>query len=214
MSFKTEELNIDEWSQDTQIINTTENNLQVHVNVVTSKCDNNAIKLEVKQEFVEVSTKDIEENLQIDKMPPHLEVDVKIENCDIFTCGTTIEQLNKPKVLINIENGDPLAIKNFKKLKNFQCEFCFKNYSHKETLKLHIKSVHEGFKKHKCDLCDKTFVQVSHQKEHIKRVHEGVKNNKCDICDKAFITHHELKRHINSVPVSYTHLTLPTTPYV
>ena len=51
---------------------------------------------------------------------------------------------------------------------NFQCQFCTKSYTSSESLKMHIKSVHEDFKEQKCDICDKKFASFLKLRRHNK----------------------------------------------
>ena len=79
----------------------------------------------------------------------------------------------------------------------FNCASCSKSFSHKGSLKMHIKryhssdgikcdsvdpnlkiSVHKTDKNHKCDSCGKSFSLEDTLKTHINRVHEGVKTIK------------------------------------
>ena len=72
-------------------------------------------------------------------------------------------------------------------------------FSHSSSLKKHIKTVHEGEKKHRCTICDKTFSMGYSLKKHIKTVHERERSHICTICDKAFSMQYDLKRPIKIV---------------
>ena len=81
----------------------------------------------------------------------------------------------------------------------FHCTLCprgLKSFTTNGSLKLHIKSVHEGQRNHKCDSCGKSFITSSHLKNHIRTVHEGQRNYKCDSCEKYYSEAGHLKRHV------------------
>ena len=62
-------------------------------------------------------------------------------------------------------------------------------------MKIHIYTVHGGFKDYKCDSCDKSFTQTGDLKGHILAVHKGEKGNKCNFCEKSFYAVRDLTRH-------------------
>ena len=83
----------------------------------------------------------------------------------------------------------------------YQCGLCYKLYTALCSLKLHIKTIHEGIKKivnMECPVCKKIFTSKSHLNVHVKAVHEGIKDFKCEQCDKAFGDSHKLTKHILS----------------
>ena len=55
-------------------------------------------------------------------------------------------------------------------------------------------TVHNGQKD--CDTCGKLFSRAGTLKIHIKTVHNGQKDHKCDSCEKAFSSAQSLKKHI------------------
>ena len=81
----------------------------------------------------------------------------------------------------------------------FYIELCQKPFSQSHHLKTHIRSVHEGVRKHKCDYCSRAFSQSSNLKTHIKRVHKIVDKLKCDHCEKKFVQESHLKSHITRI---------------
>jgi len=81
----------------------------------------------------------------------------------------------------------------------FYIEICQKPFSQSHHLKTHIRSVHEGVRKHKCDYSEKKFSQSSNLKTHIKRVHKIVDKLKCDHCEKKFVQESHLKSHITRI---------------
>ena len=80
--------------------------------------------------------------------------------------------------------------------KDYECESCGKSFSAGHALKKHIYTIHEGHKDYKCDYCGKAFPESAHLKKHMRQTHEGHKDFKCDSCDKAFTQAHSLRRHI------------------
>ena len=53
------------------------------------------------------------------------------------------------------------------------CDQCDKKYSTNQSLKLHIRTVHEGRRDWKCVSCEKEFAHSKDLKSHIKKVHES-----------------------------------------
>ena len=59
----------------------------------------------------------------------------------------------------------------------FDCEICQKSFKHKQYLKLHQKTVHEGIKEHFCEEpgCGKNYPTALLLKNHIDSFHKGKK---------------------------------------
>ena len=57
-------------------------------------------------------------------------------------------------------------------LKVHKCESCSKSFSHGNSLKKHIHTVHESRKDHKCEACGKSFTEARNLKKHIHAIHE------------------------------------------
>ena len=68
---------------------------------------------------------------------------------------------------------------------------------------VHVKHVHEGVKI-PCDQCDKTYSTNQSLKNHIRTVHEGRRDWKCVLCEKEFAHSKDLKSHIKKVHESET----------
>merc|ERR1719510_2175107 len=69
-------------------------------------------------------------------------------------------------------------------LSDYQCHHCSAPFNSQETLKHHLKYVHEKVvKPYLCDKCDKSFRSNGDLQRHMKYTHEGIKEFQCDICD-------------------------------
>ena len=62
-------------------------------------------------------------------------------------------------------------------------------------LRHHIAAVHDGIRKFKCELCDKSYAHREGIRRHMKSFHEG-KRFECDSCDKSFTQEYHLKQHV------------------
>ena len=85
--------------------------------------------------------------------------------------------------------------------KNVICETCKKTFASTVTLKVHIKSVHEGISREICDICKMTFKSSRNLRRHMERLHFKLqsKNSVCEICKKSFLRNCSLKEHIKFV---------------
>ena len=83
--------------------------------------------------------------------------------------------------------------------KPFGCSFCEKKYKTKESLRVHIQSIHEKIIVGNCDQCGKTFQDkrtfINHQFKH----HGKVLGYKCKKCDTQFLTANSLDSHSKDV---------------
>lgn len=75
-----------------------------------------------------------------------------------------------------------------------ECKICHKRYSHKNSLRLHMKS-HSGDNVHLCDVCGKSLSSTDKLQLH-KRIHTGYKPYACNICEKAFTKKDILTDHL------------------
>ena len=78
----------------------------------------------------------------------------------------------------------------------YSCRLCGKIFKHKNYLKHHIDSVHEGKRKFSCEYCGTTFAHKEGMNCHIRTVHEGIRYQ-CDFCAKSFTQKPHLKSHLS-----------------
>ena len=67
----------------------------------------------------------------------------------------------------------------------YQCQQCDKAFGHRQNLRIHVLTVHEGRRDYQCQLCEKTYTQKVHLTTHVSAVHEG-KKLQCVLCEKRF----------------------------
>ena len=79
----------------------------------------------------------------------------------------------------------------------FNCKKCGKEFSTSRGVKLHFKTVHQGFK-YPCSHCDYQATQKSALKTHFDAYHEGLKYQ-CNLCEMQFTFQSVLTRHIQTV---------------
>ena len=82
------------------------------------------------------------------------------------------------------------------------CPICKKNYSTNSILNKHIQNVHEKTIQ-KCDKCGKSFKPDTLRK-HIRIVHDKAYTQTCGLCNKLLTTKSELRKHLDRVHKSET----------
>ena len=80
--------------------------------------------------------------------------------------------------------------------RDFQCEVCDKQFSHKDDLKLHM-LIHTKVKPHECHICKKKFTQKGNLVQHF-RIHLGEKPFGCSECEKWFTASFTRDKHIRT----------------
>ena len=83
-----------------------------------------------------------------------------------------------------------------KATKSFKCGVCQKLLSSRETLKIHLETVHENKKDFECDTCNKKFYTKRVLSQHIKMVHMRKRENQCPACPKKFSKKAYLRAHL------------------
>lgn len=86
--------------------------------------------------------------------------------------------------------------------RTLECSICNKSFSSKDTLKKHLRRIHEAGKSHICNECGDKFYDKRELKVHILSMHEGKKLFRCSIlsiCKLCFIVRSNLKKHMISV---------------
>ena len=84
-------------------------------------------------------------------------------------------------------------------IKDIYCELCGDVYKSQQTLKAHIRQVHEKERNFPCNECGKSFFTKIKMEQHAK-IHSGQKDHICQFCEKRFIQKtnrdtHEKKVH-------------------
>lgn len=79
-------------------------------------------------------------------------------------------------------------------IRNLHCEICNKGFYKRAYLNVHIRTAHNGEKRHECSECGKMFTNTSNLICHF-RIHTGEKPFVCDICNSRFNQSSALLRH-------------------
>ena len=134
--------------------------------------------------------------------------------CDIFYCNHY--SLNEHKRVVHehddanydLGSDEDISIDQFDKdfsledenakRRIYQCDQCDKSYEVKSSLKVHIKTVHEGKRDHKCKECDKSYTQKATLDAHISAIHTQIKQQ-CPKCEMSFTTKRHRRDHLNRV---------------
>ena len=98
------------------------------------------------------------------------------------------DQMLKHNSLIHKENS------SMSKLKQLSCNICKIQYDSKQSLQIHIESLHEIDNPRKCKVCNKEFEKF---KRHVLEVHEISEQYQCNKCDISFKRKTNLKCHIS-----------------
>ena len=79
------------------------------------------------------------------------------------------------------------------------CNLCESSFPREDTLKRHIKTVHENFRPYTCEECGKNFKLLQHLQEHIIAIHTLDRSYVCEECGFAFKLLQHLNDHIRVV---------------
>ena len=121
-----------------------------------------------------------------------------------------VENIIKIEVTVKPEDEEIAAVEKSKTLRKslypqifdrkctkIPCNFCPQEYTTKQNLMRHIRSIHK-LVKFQCNLCPQTFTQKTDLVRHIISVHDQVKFS-CNLCPQKFTHQKSLVRHIKSV---------------
>ncbi|XP_065217233.1 zinc finger and BTB domain-containing protein 41-like [Planococcus citri] len=112
----------------------------------------------------------------------------KHKQCPICNIVRPNKRGRKPKIFstdsnINMIDGS-----------DSRCDICLRNYSSKNSLKKHIRAIHDGQKPYKCPECDKSFSAKCNLKTHVI-IHSSEKPFQCSSCDECFRDPSSKRRH-------------------
>ena len=108
------------------------------------------------------------------------------------------------KVYLRLSNLKP-HLEKHKKEYSTECEQCHKLFKNKDTLRAHIKYVHNKVKTWKCSFCSMSFGRRSELVVHERESHTGTFPFSCSQCDKSFSIKAKLNQHmkVHFTPTDY-----------
>ncbi|KOB73696.1 Uncharacterized protein OBRU01_10376 [Operophtera brumata] len=86
-----------------------------------------------------------------------------------------------------------LHMKTIHENNTYECDYCGLKTNRKPYIGVHIKIVHQKLKRYNCSYCEQQFYFQHNLKKHIGLVHE--KGNGCPICGRMFKTDHARRQH-------------------
>ncbi|XP_014222202.1 zinc finger protein 322-like [Trichogramma pretiosum] len=95
------------------------------------------------------------------------ERDIVVSNDKQHICDICQEEFTLESIHERCKDYD------LKVFKNYLCDTCGKKFASKQSLVLHMTTVHEGRKDYICSICEKKFGRKSDLLTHIKTVHES-----------------------------------------
>ena len=93
--------------------------------------------------------------------------------CDFENCGKILKTYTSLKLHKSTHSS------NFKERRPFSCETCFKSFTQKSHLTVHLR-IHSGAKPHMCSVCGKQFSVRSNMRKHLKMHEKQNKNDEND----------------------------------
>ncbi|XP_031626973.1 zinc finger protein 16-like [Contarinia nasturtii] len=111
-------------------------------------------------------------------------------------CIPTVELKSDPNLLETKKEVQIVDINAIRIQKNFQCDICGDEFSHKQSVRSHImaKHVHKGKKPFQCTECGKCYRLKFSLKTHML-CHSGERPFVCEVCGKSFRACGTLSRH-------------------
>ena len=127
----------------------------------------------------------------------------------------TVHQVVKPNLTKpqsddeNLFNCELLTEPQIEKKNKIDCEVCHKSFSHKDTLRRHLKRFHQITKsfqtgQFECEVCHKGYRNKEYLDKHKKEKHQitkppHLKSHRCNLCDILFSTTLEFIEHIDEI---------------
>lgn len=109
-----------------------------------------------------------------------------IDNFICFFCNDSFPSTKTLKEHVTIHNGDAPT--------RYQCEFCGRICSGRQTLNVHRKSLHLGLRSVVCEICGKKLTSKGSLHNHLL-MHRGEKPLACEHCGKTFLSRNTLNIH-------------------
>lgn len=82
------------------------------------------------------------------------------------------------------------------KLKSFKCKFCSKAFTSKHQALRHEETHDKNRERHPCNECNKTFLRIGALERHRKQLHLNNTPHKCLECGSGFVYPSQLKQHM------------------
>lgn len=93
------------------------------------------------------------------------------------------------------ERNDLTARPQIKKITEpVQCKICLKDFSSKESMKVHKHIVHTNIEGYLCSICGKKFMRRLTLALHLKT--HDLKEYECELCNTIFTSINQLKKHM------------------
>ena len=112
------------------------------------------------------------------------------ENCDYQT-----------RRKIRLTNHTNTVHLNLPPIREHTCEECGKAFEKRETLKNHLKTVHQELRPHHCTQCTSSFKTIDILRRHMK-IHSDICGSICPYCGKGFKQSATLYRHKITCPAN------------
>ncbi|KAJ8908865.1 hypothetical protein NDN08_005569 [Rhodosorus marinus] len=101
------------------------------------------------------------------------------------------------KLLLSTQPGGAFEEKRKSQVKSYFCEKCSTGFTAKGSLKVHLRTVHEGLRPYGCGECNKQFGTRNNLMRHQRIVHLNQKPYFCGACKQYFVTLSSVNRHIS-----------------
>ncbi|CRK96716.1 CLUMA_CG009919, isoform A [Clunio marinus] len=127
----------------------------------------------------------------------HLNFHIKTKHLKLtkYSCDLcAFKSYGKYQIRLHIEiHHLPLELR-----KGFPCDLCSSVLTTAMSLKTHKTHKHSGLRPHQC-YCGKSYALRETLKSHIRNVHNGERKYKCPHCQKGFNSNPRLRDHVNNI---------------